>query len=116
MIPKCEWIWNCQIYDVIDGDTIDVKIDCGFHSVRTERIRLLGINCPERGAPGGHEATEFTRDWITEEYKESYSGFVIQTSKSDSFGRYLGTIWRNHDGRCLNTDLLESGHAVEFRK
>ena len=33
---------------VVDGDTVDVRLTSG----RTERIRLIGIDTPERGKCG----------------------------------------------------------------
>ena len=41
------WLWRARVVRVIDGDTLDLEIDCGFHTVRTERVRLLGVNAPE---------------------------------------------------------------------
>ena len=37
---------NAVIDHVVDGDTVDVHIDG-----RTERVRLIGINTPNRGEP-----------------------------------------------------------------
>lgn len=46
--------WRCV--HVVDGDTIDVELG----EVRV-RVRLLGIDTPERGQPGYKEATENMR-------------------------------------------------------
>ena len=40
-----------QVVDVLDGDTIEV-----LHNNRAERIRLNGIDCPEKGQAFGHKA------------------------------------------------------------
>ena len=32
---------------VIDGDTIEVIVDCGFRRYSVERLRVLGIDTPE---------------------------------------------------------------------
>ena len=39
--------YNAQVLRVVDGDTVDVLIDCGFSTFRKERVRLYGINAPE---------------------------------------------------------------------
>ena len=39
----------------LDGDTIDV-----LHNGQAERIRLSGIDCPEKGQAFGKKAKQFT--------------------------------------------------------
>lgn len=105
------WTYRARCSRVVDGDTIDVIIDQGFRQWRTERLRLLGVDTPEmRGAerPAGIAAKEYVEEWV--------KGFgdwplKIRTEKSDSFGRYLATVWRQSDGRCLQDDLWATGHA-----
>lgn len=113
-MPKTLWTWRSTLSRVVDGDTIDVIIDSGFHATRVERLRLLGINCPEMKEDAGRAAKEFTTEWIREAWSDTPWPLVIQTEKSDAFGRYLAYVWRTFDGRCLNDDLLDSGNAVPF--
>lgn len=113
-IPRHEWTWLARPLNVVDGDTIDIEIDCGFHGRRTERLRLLNVNCPEVKRPtrdAGDAATQYTRDWMAALGTEDWP-LVIVTGKSDAFGRYLALVWRSLDGRCLNEDLITEGHAV----
>ena len=42
-----------QVVSVLDGDTVEVLN--GHH---TERIRLSGIDCPEKGQPYGQRAKQ----------------------------------------------------------
>lgn len=49
-----------KVVKVVDGDTIDVLTN----DRETVRIRLNGIDCPERGQPYGKNATEFMREAI----------------------------------------------------
>lgn len=44
-----------KVVGVIDGDTIDV-----LHNGQAERIRLAGIDCPEKGQAFGKKAKDFT--------------------------------------------------------
>ena len=114
-MPDQQWVYRCRVTNVVDGDTIDVVVDAGFRSTRTERLRLLGVNCPERkGATraAGDEAREFTRVWLSWAGDDAWP-LTVQTHKSDVFGRYLATVWRP-DGHCLNDDLLADGQAVPF--
>ena len=86
----------------IDGDTFSL------YAIRVppeERVRILGINAPERGKPGAAEATAFTKNWL------SLGDFTLTACKRDSFGRLLGTVTRGTDD--LGKRLMEAGLAVE---
>ena len=37
-----------QIDKVLDGDTIDVTIDLGFDLYKKERVRIAGVDTPEK--------------------------------------------------------------------
>ena len=39
--------YSAQVLRVVDGDTVDVLIDCGFSTFKKERVRLYGIDAPE---------------------------------------------------------------------
>ena len=41
---------------IIDGDTLLVRIDQGFDTWRTERLRLRGIDAPELYSTAGQHA------------------------------------------------------------
>lgn len=121
------FIWKAKHIKTVDGDTIDVSIDVGFHATRYERLRLFGINCPEmKGATHaeGQKSKDFTDKWLTDNSKPDLEWpFVIQTFKSDVFGRYLSKIWTAQDytnfgivgTTDLSTQLLTLGLAVPFK-
>ncbi len=115
-MPQQLWVFRAYATRVIDGDTVDAVIDAGYHATRTERLRFLGVNAPERKVPtraAGDKAKAFVEDWLMVTGGELWS-LIIQTEKSDVFGRYLCLLWRTVDQRCLNDDLLSSGNAVPF--
>ena len=37
-----------KINKVVDGDTIDVTIDLGFDLYKKERVRIAGVDTPEK--------------------------------------------------------------------
>ena len=55
-IPSALYVDNFsgQVVGVLDGDTIDV-----LHNGKAERIRLKGIDCPEKGQAFGKKAKQF---------------------------------------------------------
>lgn len=115
-MPETPWVYRAKIVRAVDGDTIDVVIDAGFRATRTERLRLVGLNCPEvHGATkaAGDAAKAFTQAWLTEAGTTDWP-LILRTEKSDAFGRYLARCWRVSDGACLNADLIANGMAVPF--
>ena len=72
-----------RVVAIADGDTITV-LDAGE---TPHRIRIAGIDAPERGQPGGQRA------------KESLSALVydqpvrVESNKRDRFERIVGKVW-----------------------
>lgn len=100
-----------QILDIIDGDTLRVNIDLGFHCSVTTCIRLDGINCPEvRGdeREAGRAAKAFVADALSRASK-----VTLTTLRPDKYGnRWVGVVYV--DGVDLGGMLIEAGHAVAF--
>ena len=82
---------------------MDILLDCGFDTYAKRRVRLLGVDTPERGQENYKEATDFTKTCV--EGKKIYE----QTYKSDVFGRYLANVWYENGKYCLNDELRNAG-------
>jgi endonuclease YncB( thermonuclease family) len=104
------YVYAARLSRVVDGDTLDVLADLGFHIQIHERVRLLGVNCPEHGSPAGDAATAFTTQWLAENGPD----LILRTEldKTEKYGRILGTITAG--ARTLNADLVAAGHAVDY--
>jgi len=111
---------------VVDGDTVDARIDIGFKIIYEERIRLLGIDTPESFTSNKKEkvlglaAKERIKELISQANaiprKRGRKDVVLKTSKDGKgkFGRILGEIWINTntgDGVNINQVLIDEGHA-----
>ena len=111
---------------VVDGDTVDARIDIGFKIIYEERIRLLGIDTPESFTSNKKEkvlglaAKERIKELISQANaiprKRGRKDVVLKTSKDGKgkFGRILGEIWINTntgDGININQVLIDEGHA-----
>lgn len=103
------WEYRARLIKVVDGDTLDMEIDVGFHGRQVERLRLLGVNTPERGHIDWNHATLTTLDWLRERDFNDAWPYLIRTEKSDSFGRYLAKIWNATRTDCLNDYLRDMG-------
>jgi len=119
-MPSQAWVYRARALRAVDGDTLDVELDQGLHTRRLERLRLLGVNAPEVHGPSrdaGLAATAWTRGWLDAAATGAPGvawPLLLQTTRSDVFGRWLATCWRVGDGACLNDDILAAGMAVPF--
>ena len=97
------------VIDVIDGDTIDLRI--GY---KRERVRLLGIDTPETKDPRkpvqcfGHEASDRTAQLLPE---GTIVRLELDLEERDAFHRLLAYVWRASDGLFINLDLVTQGYA-----
>lgn len=118
------YLWSPErvtIQRVIDGDTIEVQLDLGFHTYTTKTLRLAKINCPEkRDREAWEKAKEYVINSVYEvvtnpdsrSYEYTQREVKIITYKTGKFGRYLADIWV--DGVHLNKELLEKGYAQPY--
>lgn len=93
-----------QVIAVVDGDTIDI-----LHHNRANRIRLHGIDCPEKGQPHGKRAKQAVSALVFA--KE----VIVQTHGLDKYGRTIGDVLLS-DGRILNHELVKDGWCWWYRK
>ena len=103
------YLYKAKIIRVIDSDTFDCTVDLGFTMTTTQRLRLLGVQCPEAGTKAGDIATELVKK-IFEDIDHKVQ---IQTEKTGSFGRWLATVYVPQS---LNKMLIEEGIAKEYKK
>jgi endonuclease YncB( thermonuclease family) len=93
-----------MVIKVLDGDTIDIL--CNGHPLR---IRLNGIDAPEKGMPYGKRAKEFVLERAARQMVR------VEVTDIDKYGRSVGDVYLA-DGRCLNRLLVEAGYAWWYRK
>mgnify|MGYP001567954800 CR=1 FL=1 len=103
--------YRASVIRVVDGDTVDLRVDLGFGMGLNDRFRLAGIDAPERGKPGGSEATA----WLTEKFS-TRAEIIIKTRKDsrEKYGRYLAEIFVLGDATSLNQQMIEVGHVKAY--
>ena len=111
-----------EIVKVLDGDTIDVIIDLGFDLYKKERVRIAGVDTPEKRTRDldekalGQDAT----DWMKERLDGAISGeddLVIRTELAGGVGKYgrlLGWLYIGDDLVSLNEQMIEEGYALSY--
>jgi micrococcal nuclease len=95
--------WSGRVSSVADGDTISV-----LHEGRTVKIRLYGIDCPEKHQAFGQKAKTFT--------SQLAFGKVVEVDPvtRDRYGRIVA--WVHVGGHCLNEEILQAGYAWHFKR
>ena len=89
---------------VLDGDTLEVT-----RNHRNVKIRLNGIDTPEKGQAYGHKATEFV---VLQAFGKEVT---VQTFGLDKYGRTIGDVYLP-DGTLLNKELVKAGLAWRYCK
>ena len=108
---------------VLDGDTIDVTIDLGFDLYKKERVRVAGVDTPEKRTRDleekelGIDAT----NWLKEKLDGAIAGdddLVIRTELVGGVGKYgrlLGWLYIGGDSTSsLNEQMIEEGYAWAY--
>ena len=73
-----------EINRVVDGDTIDVTIDLGFDLFKKERVRVAGVDTPEKRTRDLEEKELgiHATNWLKEKLDGAISGCLLYTSPS----------------------------------
>ena len=111
-----------SIDKVLDGDTIDVTIDLGFDLYKKERVRIAGVDTPEKRTRDleekalGIDATNWLKGKLTETIKGE-DELTIRTELKGGVGKYgrlLGWLYVGEDNVSLNEKMIEEGYAWSY--
>lgn len=109
MTVRDPWIRAGTVVGVTDGDSCRVQLDLGFRVWHDTRIRLLGIDAPERGEPGWSTARELLGQLLPPGLM-----VTVRTTGPDKYGdRWLGDVVLA-DGSSVAALMLASGLAVPY--
>ena len=108
-----------EITKVVDGDTIDVVIDLGFDIYKHDRVRIAGIDTPEKRTRDleekklGIDAT----NWMKGTLEDTINGeheLTIRTELKGGVGKYgrlLGWLYVGDQEKSLNEQMIDEGYA-----
>ena len=97
--PYLAWAWSGMVVGVTDGDTIKVM---GTHNKQV-KIRLYGIDTPEKGQAFSKRAKQFTSGMVF--------GKVVEVGAItvDHYGRTVSLVYVEGKGVC--DELIRAGLA-----
>ena len=111
-----------EIVKVLDGDTIDVMIDLGFELFKKERVRIAGVDTPEKRTRDleekelGIDAT----NWLKEKLDGTIAGDDELTIRTElvggvgKYGRLLGWLYVGDAELSLNEEMITEGYAWAY--
>ena len=111
-----------KIVKVLDGDTIDVLIDLGFDLYKKERVRIAGVDTPEKRTRDleekalGIDAT----NWLKEQLENTIQGndeLTIRTELKGGVGKYgrlLGWLYIGDNKKSINEQMISQGYAWAY--
>jgi micrococcal nuclease len=111
-----------EITKVLDGDTIDVLIDLGFDLFKKERVRIAGVDTPEKRTRNleekalGVDAT----NWLKEKLESTLAGDDELTIRTElvggvgKYGRLLGWLYVGESTVSLNEQMITEGYAHAY--
>ena len=107
-----------EINRVLDGDTIDVTIDLGFDLFKKERVRVAGVDTPEKRTRNleekalGIDAT----NWLKQNLDDVLAGddeLIVRTELHGGVGKYgrlLGWLYIGDAELSLNEQMISEGY------
>jgi len=93
-----------RVVGVADGDTITVMYDG-----RGVRVRIHGIDAPEKGQPFGQRAKQFVSDLVFGK------DVTVRPVTKDRYGRTVAEVILD-DGRSLGEELVRAGLAWWYKR
>ena len=111
-----------KINRVVDGDIIDVTIDLGFELYKKERVRVAGVDTPEKRTRDkeekelGIDATNWLKDKLNETIKGDEE-LIIRTELKGGVGKYgrlLGWLYVGDSDISLNEQMITEGYAWSY--
>ena len=119
--------WNYKVASVdrvIDGDTIDITINLGFDLSIKQRVRVAGVDTPEKRTsdhevekPLGIDATNWLKTKLEDAQKENKSLMVrteLGSSSTGKYGRLLGWLYVGDEAVSLNEQMIAEGYAWAY--
>lgn len=101
--------YRAEVLRVVDGDSVWLRVDCGFDLRLDMSVRLYGVNAPELNTPEG----QASKAWMKQMLPVG-SAVMLRTykDKREKYGRYLGTLIKG--GMNINETLLSERMAVRY--
>lgn len=86
-----KYTYTAKVDRIIDGDTVVMLVDLGFHVHKRIRARLLEVDAPEKGQEG-YQVALFYLTELLQEVMDDDKNVTITSHKQGKYGRWLAQI------------------------
>lgn len=108
------WTVPATVLEVVDGDTIRVRLDLGWHIQYDTLVRIDGINAPELHTTAGKAARKYLADVLFPGAPVTVCSKLLLGSR-EKYGRVLADVDFTPAGAAapvsVAADMLATGHA-----
>lgn len=116
ILPVCAMSMNVdrgEVLRIIDGDTVEVRLDVGYGFEIHDKARIYGINAPERYTPEGPVATSFLASMAP-----VGSAVYVERMGSDGRDKYGRLLIKVYTPACkdVGAAMLDAGQAVPYKE
>jgi len=104
--------YACRVTRIVDGDTVVMELDLGFHLSYSTHARLAGIDAPEMKTPQGPAAKAHLTELVL-----NRPGLLVRTvlkHEFEKYGRVLATLFAGPVN--INAKMIEDGFAVAIKE
>ena len=113
------YYYAVDILRVVDGDTVDVRLDLGFNVWHKCRVRMVGINAPESRTRDKVEKAKglAAKEFLKEILENPENNIQMQSEGKGKYGRVLGVFFWDQGKRNptnVNQLMIKKGHAVAY--
>ena len=111
-----QFVYKAVILKIVDGDTIDVEIDLGFHVFTKQRLRLCNIDAFEKNDKDPlKRALALKATNRVNELIPVGSAVILESFKQDKYGRFLAEVYSiSPPSNSINAILVEENLAVPY--
>lgn len=108
------YVYNGRCIRVVDGDTYDILVDCGFAIYHKIRVRLRGVDTPEKYGKNACEEGKQISEEVNEILFDNEVMIRTYKNKPTSFNRWEADVFfKDENGIVINLAkfLLANGKA-----
>lgn len=108
--PVAENVTEATVNFVIDGDSLNINFNG-----QEEKLRLIGIDAPERYNADGSDNPDgkMVQDYAKQTFPKGTVIYIeLGEQERDNYGRLLGYVYRDKAAtQMFNLELIEMGYA-----
>lgn len=103
--------WKGRVIRVVDGDTVEVTKPAATGCITIQKVRVRGVDAPEKAQPYGKAAMRFTAAYLFNH------DVTVKVETKDRYGRWVADLCRGKSKyRCVSYQLVRKGWAWWYRQ